>query len=140
MITIDLKDYYPELYKESSYIEVQEEVAEYLIERKRRDLADRRRMYRYRAEYSIDSEEWVTAHAVEHYFTTEEWYENRVLLDEIFRAILQLSNIESVRTYKRFFLGLSGREIAQNEGVTAGSVQCSLQSAREKIKIYFKYF
>lgn len=64
MKTINLKDFYAALYNHDAFYDVPDEVAELLILFKRREKAQRRRIYRNRANYSLDHDNCIEKQAL----------------------------------------------------------------------------
>lgn len=64
MKTINLRDFYAALYNHDALYDVPDEVAELLILFKRREEAQRRRIYRNRAYYSLDHDNCIEKQAL----------------------------------------------------------------------------
>lgn len=64
MKTINLRDFYAALYHHDAFYDVPDEVAELLILFKRREKAQRRRIYRNRANYSLDHDNCIEKQAL----------------------------------------------------------------------------
>ena len=54
MKKVNLKDLYPDVYKNDHFVEVTEDVLETIRDSGRAEAAYDRRMYRYKAHYSLD--------------------------------------------------------------------------------------
>ena len=54
MKKVNLKDLYPDVYKNDHFVEVTEDVLETIRAAERAEAAYDRRMYRYKAHYSLD--------------------------------------------------------------------------------------
>ncbi len=59
MVKINLKEYYPEIYKEDTFIEVSEEVAEFLESERPKASSEIRKRYRHNAQYSLDADDGI---------------------------------------------------------------------------------
>ena len=56
MKKVNLRDLYPDVYKTDHFVEVTEDVLEAIRATERAEAAYDRRMYRYKAHYSLDSD------------------------------------------------------------------------------------
>ena len=54
MQIVDLKEIYPSLYTHSVFLEVSDEIYAVFLADRRAEAARRRKMYRYKAQYSLD--------------------------------------------------------------------------------------
>ena len=53
--------------------------------------------------------------------TPEEVLEQKLLREEVYAALMQLTAIQARRIYARFYLGMTVAEIARIEGLTAAA-------------------
>lgn len=134
MKTINLREYYPDFYKEDTMTEISEEVLEILKESKRADAAYERRRYRYKAYFSLDCNDGIENEICVMTPSSEAIYIKKRYIEEIHRAIATLPEKQARRIYARFFLGMSVTEIAAKEGVAKSRISESIQKALRQLK------
>lgn len=114
MIVINLRIYYPALYKQDVFFEVPEQIKLLLDELKRYEHAQNERR-RYHGAY------WTFMEAVTESElqlpSLEEAYEKSCQLQELYRAMQRLPAKQRRRIYAHFFLQMSETEIARMERV-----------------------
>ncbi len=135
MVTINLKEYYPEHYSEDTYVEVSADVAEFMEEERRKAESLRRKTYRYQAQYSLDAEDGIEEETILRAFKEAEAHEKlRVQLE---MSMQSLTEVQYRRMKMRFEQGMKFAEIAKAEGVAVKAVEDSIRGALAKIKKYF---
>ncbi len=134
MKTINLREYYPDFYKEDTMTEVSEDVLEIIKESKRADAAYERRRYRYKAYFSLNCNDGIENEICVITPSSEEIYIKEQYIEEIHRAIATLPEKQARRIYARFFLGMSVTEIAAKEGVAKSRISESIQKALKQLK------
>ena len=90
MKKVNLKDLYPDVYKNDHFVEVTEDVLETIRDSERAEAAYDRRMYRYKAHYSLDCDNGIEKAIVQHPPTPEEILEDK----------------QAKWIYARFYLGI----------------------------------
>lgn len=142
MRKINMRDFYPEIYKEDKILEVNDEVAIFLQETLRKEAALQRKMYRYRAFYSLDREDGIENEAIKELLSPEEIVVNRMLREQLYIAISELPDKQAKRIYAHFILGMSMTEIANAEGVTKArisqSIKFGLYNLLQKLKKIYR--
>lgn len=142
MSNINLRDFYPEIYKKDTFIEVKEEVKDLLLKFKKDENAFLRKMYRYDAFYSLDREDGIELEELERMLTPEEIVEKQILKEKVYAAISDLPEKQAKRIYAYFYLGLSMTEIARTEGVTKArisqSIKYGLRNLSNKLKKFYE--
>ena len=132
MIEINLREFYPECYKSDYFVEVPDEVAELLILLRRHEQSQRRRIYKYKAQYSLDIYENVERETVLKCPSAEEVFEQ--LAEQLYDAMMALTHKQRTRLYAHFSLNMSYTQIAKQEGVDVTSVKESVQRAIKQLQ------
>lgn len=138
MTKINLRKQYPDFYKTDIYIEVADEIAEAMLAFDRQEVAYRRRTYYHKAFYSLDRGDGIEYDAVFTSVTPWEVYERKVTLEQLHAAIAALPDKQAKRIYAHFFLGLTMREVAQAEGVSAMAVNNSILRGLKSMEKFLK--
>ena len=94
MREINLREFYPEIYKEDYVVSLPDEIVEVLMEFKRGDTAYRIRTYRYKAYFSLDRDDNIEREMRHH---VPSGFDTQVL---------------STYTYRAFGMGLLGKSSA----------------------------
>ena len=134
MIEINLREFYPECYKSDYFVEVPDEVAELLILLRRHEQSQRRRIYKYKAQYSLDIYENVERETVLKCPSAEEVFEQLAEQEQLYDAMMVLTHKQRSRLYAHFFLNMSYTKIAKQEGVDVTSVKESVQRAIKQLQ------
>lgn len=134
MIEINLREFYPECYRNDYFVEVPDEVAELLIMLKRHEQSQRRRMYKHKAHYSLDIYEIVERETALKSPSAEEVFEQLAEQEQIHDAMLALTQKQRSRLYAHVFLNMSYSKIAKQEGVDVTSVRESIQRAIKQLQ------
>ena len=132
MQTINLKQYYP-FCTEDTFVEVSDEIVEAFLLDKRAEAARERKMYRYKAHYSLNREDGIENDALNRPLTPEEILEQKQLREEVYAALMQLTAIQARRIYARFYLGMTVAEIARIEGADRRRVWDSIRRGLKKL-------
>jgi len=134
MKTINLKEFYPEIYTANTFCKIPEEVLEELLSFRRKENAAKRKLYRYKAYYSLDRNDGIEHDALIFPETPEEIYEKKEDFTRLYNAVKILTKKQRRRLYARTILDMSYAEIAKHENVSESSVRCSVCSARAFLK------
>lgn len=134
MIEINLREFYPECYRNDYFVEVPDEVAELLILLRRHEQSQRRRIYKHKAHYSLDVYENIEREAVLQSPSAETIFEQLIEQKQIHDAILALTQKQRSRLYAHFFLNMSYSKIAGQEGVDVSTVRKSVQRSLRKLQ------
>ena len=134
MIEINLREFYPECYRSDYFVEVPDEVAELLILLRRHEQSQRRRIYKNRAQYSLDIYENVERETVLKCPSAEEVFEQLAEQEQLYDAMMTLTHKQRTRLYAYFFLNMSYSKISKQEGVDATSVRESIQRAIRQLQ------
>lgn len=125
MQTINLKQYYP-FCKEDICVEVSDEIVEAFLLDKRAEAARDRKMFRYKAFYSLDCNDgienaaigWAQPSPEDHLIEKEELAEYEELIRRLYEAISSLPPMQARRVHARYMLGMKVKDIAAMEGIT----------------------
>lgn len=126
MIKINLRDYYP-FYQYDCIVEVSDEIAEAMYELDLLEAANRRRLYRYKAHYSLDRGEGIERDILFVSLSPSEIYERKVTYEQLHSAIASLPDKQAKRIYAYYFLGMSKAAIAKAEGVSEKAVRIAIE-------------
>ena len=139
MATINLRDYYP-WYAQNEFVEVPDEVVEALLAGKRCEKAQRRRVYRHKAQYSLNTGDGIENEAVQSFPSPEEILEDRLRRQELYTALAILPEKQRRRIEAHYFDGKSVTDIARDEGVAKSSVSESIERGLLTMKKILKKF
>jgi len=137
MKTINLRDYYP-FYNVDMLIDVPEDVAAALLEAERLEEAYRRRVYRHKAQYSLDRGDGLEYDIRFLSLSPCEVYESKMTAEQLHAAIASLPDKQGKRIYAYYILGMSETNIARAEGVAKSSVSESIKRGLRSMEIYLK--
>ena len=91
MQKINLRELYPDVYKTDVFVDVAEEVVAAIRGQEQDDAAYERRMYRHKAHYSLNREDGIENDALNRSLTPEEVLEQKLLREEVYAALMQLT-------------------------------------------------
>ena len=135
MVTINLKKYYPDYYKEDTFMDVKEDVAEFLETNRPKPASAKRKAQRYKAQYSLDAGDGIEEDTLVLLF--EEARRNELLYERLRTAMLCLTEKQRRRFLMKYDLEYTYAEIAEKEQVNVNAVEDSIEQAKEKIRKYF---
>jgi RNA polymerase sigma-70 factor (ECF subfamily) len=139
MVKINLRNYYP-FYQYNCFVEVPEEVAEALQEFDRQEDAYQRRMYRNKAQYSLDRGDGIEHDILFISLSPWEIYERKVTYEQLHAAIASLPDKQAKRVYAYYFLQMSYADIAKAECVSEAAVREGIDRGLRNIEKYLKRF
>ena len=134
---INLRELYPDVYKTDTLVEVTEEVFAVIQASDLAEDAYKRRMYRYKAQYSLDCNNGIEKVVMVQPPTPEEILEDKQLREQLYAAVMALPDKQAKRIYAHFYLGMTPKEIAQAEGVDPGRVRDSIRKGLRKLAKQF---
>lgn len=135
MVKINLKKYYPDIYKEDTFTEVSEEVAEFLESERPKPASEVRKKYRHKAQYTLDADDGIEDKTITIAF--EEAERDEQIYDLLEKAMYHtLTSIQYRRVHMRFVERKSYKDIAAEERVAVSTVESSIKGAIAKIKKY----
>ena len=134
MQTINLKQYYP-FCKEDIFVEVSDEIVEAFLLDKRAEGARDRKMFRYKAFYSLDCNDgienaaigWAQPSPEDYLIEKEELAEYEELIRRLYEAISSLPPMQARRVHAYYIAGIKQPEISRREGVHSSKVSVSIR-------------
>ena len=130
MQTINLKQYYP-FCKEDIFVEVSDEIVEAFLLDKRAEAARDRKMFRYKAFYSLDCNDGIENAAISWAQPSPEDY----LIEK--EELASLPPMQARRVHARYMLGMKVKDIAAMEGITPSQAGKSIHAALRRLRRYF---
>jgi len=137
MKKVNLRDLYPDVYKTDHFVEVTEDVLETIRSAERAEAAYDRRMYRYKAHYSLDCDNGIENAILLKPQTPEMLLEEKQLREQLYAAVMALPEKQAKRIYARYYLGMRVSEIAASEDVDPSRVRDSIRRGLKQLAKYF---
>ena len=137
MKKINLRELYPNVYTTDFFIDVTEEVMETIRAAERAEAAYERKMYRYKAQYSLDCENGIENAVLLKPQTPEMVLEEKQFQEQVYAAVMKLPEKQAKRIYARYYLGMTVNEIAEVEGVDPSRVRDSIRRGLKQLAKYF---
>ena len=146
MKKIDLRKLFPE-YKLDCFIEVPDEDAEAFaasmtketaaiyFQSERDEATHNRKMYRYRAHYSLDRGDGIENDNEYSVPSPEEIFEDELMREQLYAALKKLSDKQATRIHAHFYLGMSKVNIAKADGVNEKAVRVAIERGLHNLKI-----
>ena len=137
MKIVNLRELYPDVYKTDCFVEVTEDVLAVFQNADRAENAYERRMYRYKAQYSLDCNSCMEQFVLQRPPTPEELLEDQQLREQLYTAVMELPEKQAKLIYARYYLGMRVSEIAAAEGVDPSRVRDSIRRGLKQLAKYF---
>lgn len=137
MKKVNLRDLYPNVYKSDYFVEVTEDVLETIRAAERAEAAYDRRMYRYKAHYSLDCDNGIENAVLLKPQTPEMVLEEKQFQEQVYAAVMKLPEKQAKRIYARYYLEMTVNEIAEVEGVDPSRVRDSIRRGLKQLGKYF---
>lgn len=96
-----------------------------------------RKMYRYKAYYSLDCDNGIENAILMKPQTPEMLLEEKQLREQLYAAVMALPEKQAKRIYARYYLGMRVSEIATAEGVDQSRVRDSIRRGLKQLAKYF---
>lgn len=125
------------VYKTDAFLEVTDEVQAVFLADERAEAAYERKMYRYKAQYSLDCENGIENAVLRKPQTPEMLLEEKQLREQLYSAVMTLPKKQARRIYARYYLGMTVNEIAGTEGVDPSRVRDSIRRGLKRLAKYF---
>ena len=138
MKKINLRELYPDVYTTDFFVDVTEEVMETIRAAERAEAAYERKMYRYKAQYSLDCENGIENAVLLKPQTPEMVLEEKQFQEQIYAAVMKLPEKQAKRIYARYYLGMTVNEIAEVEGVDPSRVRDSIRRGLKQLAKFFR--
>lgn len=139
MTTINLRDYYP-FYTEDTFVEVSDEVAEFLTGDKRRQTNYAQYIRDHKAFYSLDRGDGIETAALHKPEQPDETVLKAEQERELEQALASLSDVQRRRIIAYCIEGKSKAAIAASEGVNESVVRRTITRGLAKMKENLKKF
>lgn len=139
MAKINMRDYYP-FYEHDEYVEVSDELAAEMAQWERTERSQKRKKYRYRANYSLDWGDGIGQCIAFRSVAPDESYEEVITHEQLRVALAALSPKQRQRIYAHYVLGLSQAQIARCAGVRVSAVSKSIYSGLVRMEKCLKSF
>ena len=107
MKKINLRELYPDVYTTDFLVDVTEEVMEAIRAAERAEAAYDRRMYRYKAYYSLDCDNGIENAILMKPQTPEMLLEEKQFQEQVYAAVMKLPEKQAKRIYARYYLGMA---------------------------------
>ena len=137
MKKINLRELYPNVYTTDFFVDVTEEVMETIRAAERAEAAYDRRMYRYKAHYSLDCDNGIENAILMKPQTPEMLLEEKQFQEQVYAAVMKLPEKQAKRIYARYYLGMTVNEITEVEGVDSSRVRDSIRRGLKQLVKYF---
>ena len=137
MKKINLRELYPDVYTTDFFVDVTEEVMETIRAAERAEAAYERKMYRYKAQYSLDCENGIENAVLLKPQTPEMLLEEKQFQEQVYATVMKLPEKQAKRIYARYYLGMTVNEIAEVEGVDPSRVRDSIRRGLKQLGKYF---
>ena len=137
MKKVNLRELYHDVYKTDHFVEVTEDVLETIRSAERAEAAYDRRMYRYKAHYSLDCDNGIENAILMKPQTPEMVLEEKQFQEQVYAAVMKLPEKQAKRIYARYYLGMTVNEIAEVEGVDQSRVRDSIRRGLKQLGKYF---
>ena len=144
MKKINLRELYPDVYTTDFFVDVTEKVMETIRAAERAEAAYERKMYRYKAQYSLDCENGIENAVLLKPQTPEMLLEEKQFQEQVYAAVMKLHAAvmklpekQAKRIYARYYLGMTVNEIAEVEGVDPSRVRDSIRRGLKQLVKYF---
>ena len=138
MREINLREFYPEIYKEDYVVSLPDEIVEVLMEFRRGDTAYRIRTYRYKAYFSLDRDDNIEREIRHHVPSVQEIIERNMEEEKLYAALDQLTEKQRKRVYAHYILGVKQSDIAKMEGTSVSTVHESIKRGLRRLKKILK--
>jgi RNA polymerase sigma factor (sigma-70 family) len=129
--------YIMDVYTTDFFVDVTEEVMETIRAAERAEAAYERKMYRYKAQYSLDCENGIENAVLLKPQTPEMLLEEKQFQEQVYAAVMKLPEKQAKRIYARYYLGMTVNEIAEVEGVDPSRVRDSIRRGLKQLGKYF---
>ena len=137
MKKINLRELYPDVYTTDFFVDVTEEVMETIRAAERAEAAYERKLYRYKAYYSLDCDNGIENAILMKPQTPEMLLEEKQLREQLYAAVMALPEKQAKRIYARYYLGMRVSEIAVAEDVDPSRVRDSIRRGLKQLAKYF---
>ena len=115
MKKINLRELYPDAYTTDFFVNVTEDVLETIRASERAEAAYERKMYRYKAQYSLDCENGIENAVLTKPQTPEMVLEEKQLQKQVYATVMKLPEKQAKRIYARYYLCMTVPELSETD-------------------------
>lgn len=136
-IKINLKQYYPELYNNDYFIEVDQEIVNVFIEFQRAEWNYNQKIKYHKSYYSLNSQPYLENESLNMNLSADKMINDlshKEMMDYIFCCIRKLPKKESSRIIRYYLEGKNLIQIAREDHVSITVVHLSIQLGLKKLK------
>ncbi len=137
MTKINLREFYP-WYKEDTYVDVPDEVAETLRAGRRAEHAQKHKIAYHKAYYSLDCDDGIEYSACRMEPSPEALLLQQERTEALCQALNTLSEKQGLRVDACIICGMSYRAVARAEGIDKSSVRESVRVGLKHMRNYLK--
>ena len=112
MKKINLRELYRDVYTTDFFVDVTEEVMETIRAAERAEAAYERKMYRYKAQYSLDCENGIENAVLLKPQTPEIVLEEKQFQEQVYAAVMRLPEKQAKRIYETRFFAVGKTDIS----------------------------
>ena len=138
MTTINLREYYPNIYNEDQFITLPDEVAAVMRRFQLDDEAYRVRTYRHRAYFSLDYVENAEHETMITVLSPADILEQKEDNRRLYAALNKLPEKQRRRIFAKYILGLTYEEIAKIDGSDPTSICKSVKRGLRQLKKFLE--
>ena len=109
---LNLRELYRDVYTTDFFVDVTEEVMETIRAAERAEAAYERKMYRYKAQYSLDCENGIENAVLLKPQTPEIVLEEKQFQEQVYAAVMRLPEKQAKRIYETRFLAVGKTDIS----------------------------
>ncbi len=140
MKKVNLRDFYPDYYKNDYVIDVPDEVLKAMEDADKAERAYNRRVYYHKAQYSLDRGDGIENEAALVALSPHELYERKLAAQELYEALSKLPVKQAQRVYERYILEQKVKTIAERNGVRSMSIIDSVHRGLANLKKILENF
>ena len=140
MKIIRIKELYPETTDTQNFCIVTDDVNDVFVISKKEEKAQKRKEYRYKAQYSLNYDNGIENAIVILVPSAEDVFLQKMDELAVRIALQKLRKKQFRRIYAHFYIGLSYSQIARIEGVGRSTIKESIDSSLKKISKILKFF
>ena len=134
MKKINLRELYPDVYVTDFFVDVTEEAMETIRAAERAEVAYERKMYRYKAQYSLDCENGIENAVLLKPQTPEMVLEEKQFQEQVYAAVMKLPEKQAKRPQSR-----SSRTAVQQEIIDCSDYIKEFTNLRNSVFLVFFY-
>ena len=138
MPTINLRDYYPSVYKADCFLEVSDEISGAMAEIEREEHAYYERRRYHKAYYSLNAGDGIERAAIRSAASPENTFFDDYTREQLDAALATLTEAQRRRVELHVVCGISKADIAAAEGISEKNIRQSISRALLNMEKYLK--